>query len=147
MSWYSKVVWGEGIFLRPHHLQQHDRYLEHVVDARTRQISPYPWGFSTLEIDHDLAQQAKFSIRRAAGIMPDGTPFDIPGDSPLPAAISVPEQVQHQTVWLSLPLPAANTREVDTREAESASRFEVRHSLNLQPSWEPRDNINYIIIQ
>lgn len=123
MSWYSKVVWGEGIFLRPHHLQQNDRYLEHVVETRTRHISPYPWGFSTLEIDHDLALQSKFSVRRAAGVMPDGTPFDIPGNSPLPPAINVPDQTQQQTVWLSLPLAAANTREVDSVEAESASRF------------------------
>ena len=123
MSWYSKVVWGEGIFLRPHHLQQHDRYLEHLVDTRTRHVSPYPWGFSELEIDRDLAQQAKFSVRRAAGIMPDGTPFDIPGDSPLPPAINVPEQAQQQTVWLGLPLAAVNTREVDSQDAESASRF------------------------
>ena len=34
MSWYSKVVWAEGLFLRPHHLQQSDRYLEHLVESR-----------------------------------------------------------------------------------------------------------------
>ena len=123
MSWYSKVVWGEGIFLRPHHLQQSDRYLEHLVDTRTRHITPYPWGFAELEIDRDLAQQAKFSVRRAAGIMPDGTPFDIPGDSPLPPALNVPEQTQQTTVWLNLPLAAVNTREVDGAEQDSASRF------------------------
>ena len=33
MSWYSKVVWSEGLFLRPHHLQQNDRYLEHLVET------------------------------------------------------------------------------------------------------------------
>ncbi len=123
MSWYSKVVWGEGIFLRPHHLQQQDRYLEHLLEARTRHISPHPWGFSALEIDYDLAQQAKFCVRRATGIMPDGTPFDLPADGPLPPPISVPEQSRQQLIWLTLPLASANTREVDAREVESASRF------------------------
>ena len=33
MSWYSKVVWSEGLFLRPHHFQQSDRYLENLLDA------------------------------------------------------------------------------------------------------------------
>ena len=28
MSWDNKVVWSEGMFLRPQHFQQHDRYLE-----------------------------------------------------------------------------------------------------------------------
>ena len=31
MSWYSKVVWSEGMFLRPQHFQQQDRYLEALV--------------------------------------------------------------------------------------------------------------------
>jgi type VI secretion system protein ImpJ len=125
MSWYSKVVWAEGLFLRPHHLQQDDRYLEHLVETRVRQITPYPWGFSYLEIDRDLTQQSKFSVRRAAGVMPDGTPFDIPGDSPLPDAIDVPETAASQIVWLFMPVASPNTREVDEKSAESASRFTI----------------------
>jgi type VI secretion system protein ImpJ len=123
MSWYSKVVWREGLFLRPHHLQQNDRYLERFVESRTRYASPYPWGFSHLEIDRDLAQQSKFSVRRAVGVMPDGTPFDIPGDSPLPPPLDVPDNAANQTAWLTLPVPAPNTREVDYRGTGSASRF------------------------
>lgn len=123
MSWKNKVVWSEGLFLRPHHLQQNDRYVEGLVESRTRHVTPYPWGFSTLEIDRDLAQQSRFSVRRAIGIMPDGTPFDIPGDSPLPPPIDVPEGAAKQTVWLSMPLGAPNTREVEPAEADSASRF------------------------
>jgi type VI secretion system protein ImpJ len=123
MSWYSKVVWSEGLFLRPHHLQQNDRYLEHLVESRVRQVAPYPWGFSHLEIDRDLAQQAKFSLRRATGVMPDGTPFDIPADSPLPPPIEVPESAAGQIAWIAMPVAASNTREVDERTADSASRF------------------------
>src|SRR5258707_9197667 len=123
MSWYSKVVWSEGLFLRPHHLQQADRYIEHLVENRARHISPYPWGFSYLELDRDLAQQSKLSVRRAAGVMPDGTPFDIPGDSPLPEPLDVPESAATQIAWLSMPVAAPNTREVDQRASESASRY------------------------
>jgi len=123
MSWYSKVVWSEGLFLRPHHLQQSDRYLEHLIESRVRQITPYPWGFSYLEIDRDVLQQSKFSVRRAAGVMPGGTPFDIPGDSPLPEPLDVPDTAASQLIWLSMPVAAANTREVDDRASESASRY------------------------
>ena len=55
MSWYSKVFWSEGLFLRPHHLQQNDRYVEHLIEKRSRHVTPYPWGFEQLEIDQDLA--------------------------------------------------------------------------------------------
>jgi len=123
MSWYNKVAWTEGLFLRPHHFQQSDRYHEHLLDSRVRHTTPYPWGFSYLEIDRDLAQQSKFALRRAAGILPDGTPFDIPADSPLPPPIVVPETASQQVAWLSIPVAAANTREFDERESESAARF------------------------
>jgi len=123
MSWYNKVAWTEGLFLRPHHFQQSDRYHEHLLESRVRHATPYPWGFSYLEIDRDLAQQSKFALRRAAGVLPDGTPFDIPSDSPLPPPILVPETASQQVAWLSIPVAAANTREFDERESESAARF------------------------
>jgi type VI secretion system protein ImpJ len=125
MSWYSKVVWSEGLFLRPHHLQQNDRYLEHLTETRTRHTTAYPWGFSHIEVDLDLAQQSKFSVRRAAGVMPDGTPFDIPNDSPIPAPIEVPASAAQQTLWLSMPTAVANSREVDAPDSDTASRFAV----------------------
>src|ERR1700694_2988481 len=82
MSWYSKVFWSEGLFLRPHHLQQNDRYVEHLLERRVGQVTPYPWGFSYLEIDRDLAQQSKFALRRGGGGLPGGTPLDIPRARP-----------------------------------------------------------------
>ncbi|ORE97229.1 type VI secretion system baseplate subunit TssK [Aurantimonas sp. 22II-16-19i] len=123
MSWYSKVAWTEGLFLRQHHLQQHDRYLEKLIECRVRHLSPYPWGFSELEIDNDLAQQSKFALRRACGIMPDGTPFDMPGVSPLPDPVEVRPEAGNLFAWLSLPAALVNGRELDMAEAGSASRY------------------------
>lgn len=125
MSWYSKVSWSEGLFLRPHHFQQNDRYHEQQIQARVGHLAPYPWGFSVLEIDRDLAQQSKFGLRRAAGVMPDGLAFNAPDASPLPVPVAVPEGAAGQLIWLTLPEAAANTREVDPAE-ESASRFATR---------------------
>ena len=34
MSWYNKVIWSEGMFLRPAHFQQHNRYVENLVEMR-----------------------------------------------------------------------------------------------------------------
>ena len=86
MSWYSKVVWAEGLFPAAASPAAGRPLSRAPRGSRVRHITPYPWGFSYLEIDRDLTQQSKFSVRRAAGVMPDGTPFDIPGDSPLPDA-------------------------------------------------------------
>src|ERR1700752_944387 len=103
MSWYSKVAWSEGLFLRQHHLQQGDRYVEQFIENRTRHISPYPWGFAAIEIDRDLAHQNKFALRRASGIFQDGTPFDMPGSSPLPLAIDLPAGTEKQLIWMTMP--------------------------------------------
>ncbi len=123
MSWYSKVAWSEGLFLRQHHLQQNDRYIEQLVENRTRNVSPYPWGFAAIEIDRDLAQQNKFALRRASGIFQDGTPFDIPASSPLPLAIDMPEGTEKQLIWMTMPAASVNSREVDMAEATSGSRY------------------------
>jgi len=123
MSWYSKVAWSEGLFLRQHHLQQGDRYVEQFIENRTRNISPYPWGFAAIEIDRDLAHQNKFALRRASGIFQDGTPFDMPGSSPLPMAIDLPAGTEKQLIWMTMPAASVNSREVDMAEATSGSRY------------------------
>jgi type VI secretion system protein ImpJ len=123
MSWNAKVHWTEGLFLRPHHLQQADRYVENAIDSRARHVTPYPWGFSALEIDHDLLQQCKFGLRRGAGVMPDGGLFDFPAESPSPAPVAVPEAAAGQLIWLSMPERADNSREVSPEKAENAARF------------------------
>jgi type VI secretion system protein ImpJ len=134
MSWYSKVAWSEGLFLRPHHLQQGDRYHEYFVEQRVRHISPYPWGFAQLEIDRDLAQQSKFGLRRASGIMQDGTPFSMPDVSPLPPPIDVPEGAGNIVAWLTMPVAAPNTREIEDVANGSASRYTVASEMLIDSS-------------
>ena len=41
MSWNRKVIWSEGMFLQPQHLQQHDRYIERLIEGRTQPIAAY----------------------------------------------------------------------------------------------------------
>ena len=35
-----KVVWHEGLFMQPHHLQQQERYLEGYTWSLIREIAP-----------------------------------------------------------------------------------------------------------
>ena len=123
MSWTAKVNWTEGLFLRPHHLQQSDRYLETAIESRTRFATPYPWGFSAVEIDRDLAQQCRFALRRGTGILPDGGLFDFPAQGPAPAAVEVPENAAGQLVWLTAPAHASNAREASPEKGDNAARY------------------------
>lgn len=62
MSWNNRVVWSEGMFLRPQHFQQHDRYLETLVDGRCRSLLAGGWGFSELKLDDALLTQGKLAL-------------------------------------------------------------------------------------
>ncbi|MDO5622824.1 MAG: type VI secretion system baseplate subunit TssK [Paracoccus sp. (in: a-proteobacteria)] len=121
MSWFSKVAWKEGLFMQPQHLQQADRYHEYLVHARTRLITPYPWGVAELSIDRDRAQQGMLALRAVSGIMPDGTPFNAPDTGPLPVPAPVPDDAAGQFLWLTLPDVSPNMRDVSPYEEEGAT--------------------------
>lgn len=125
MSWYSKVAWKEGLFLQPHHLQQADRYVEKLIEARTGLLTPYPWGVAEMQLDRDLAQQGRIGLRAVAGIMPDGTPFDAPGTGPLPKPIEVPDDAADAFIWLTLPDTEINGRAVGAGAEAAAARFDL----------------------
>jgi type VI secretion system protein ImpJ len=104
MSWFSKVVWSEGLFLRPQHFQQQDRHTEWRDEIYRRQLQPNGWGFATLEVDEALLSIGKVVLRAASGILPDGTPFDFPGAHAGPIAFDFPVDARDALVVLALPL-------------------------------------------
>lgn len=53
MSYSSKVLWGEGLFLRPQHFQRQDAYHEARLFESIQAIQPYNWGVRSIRIDHD----------------------------------------------------------------------------------------------
>ncbi len=130
MTQNNKVVWSEGLFLRPQHLQQQERYLERFVELRAGNLRPYAWGFHELELEADLLAIGKLGIKRARGIFPDGTPFAMPSDDPLPPPLEVDANWRDQTVYLTLPLRSPTQPDSGRPEApaEKLFRFRVREA-------------------
>ena len=129
MSWNNRVVWSEGMFITTQHFQQHDRYLENVIDARSRPLSTAAWGFSELLIDLGLLAQGKLAIISARGLLPDGTPFDIPRDDLPPPPLEIPEDLRDAVIHLGLPLKRAGARDtVDEGEPLGGARYVARVS-------------------
>jgi type VI secretion system protein ImpJ len=126
MSSNNRIVWSEGLFLRPQHFQQQTRYFERYVEGRARQLRAHSWGFAELEIERDLLGIGKLGLRRAAGMFPDGTPFTMPDDDPLPVPLELTSQIRDQLVFLALPLRKEGARESDRRPQQSALRYHVR---------------------
>ena len=91
MSWRNRVIWSEGLFLRPQHFQQNVRYLEQYVEGRSGGLRPSAWGCDSLTVDQDMLRIGKVAISSAKGVFPDGTPFNIPDDDPPPT----PHRARH----------------------------------------------------
>ena len=121
MSWDSKVLWTEGLFVQPHHFQQADRYAEALVNGLARRLRPYAWGVSTLEIDHDVLKVGQFALKGASGLTQDGTVFRIPMADDHPPALEVPETIKDCIVYLTVPQRRQGAAEVDLSGAESSA--------------------------
>lgn len=119
MTGKRRVAWREGMFLRPQHFQQQDRYFDSQINIRVNGTGPYAWGLFDLLIDEDLATLGKFAVVRASGVMPDGTTFAIPQDMPPPPPLDMPEDTRDAVVYLTL--PAGQPGAVEFRDADSGS--------------------------
>lgn len=124
MSWDSKVLWTEGLFLQPHHFQQADRYTESLIAGLARRIAPYAWGVNSLEIDEEVLKVGQFAIKSATGLTQDGTVFRVPSAEDHPPALDVPDGVKDCVVYLTVPQRRQGAMEVDLTGAElSAARL------------------------
>lgn len=124
MSWESKVIWNEGLFIQPHHFQQSDRYTESLVAGLARHVLPYVWGVSELELDDELLKLGKFAIKSVAGMTADGAPFRAPQVDDHPPALDVPEGIKDTVVYLAVPTRRHGAVEVDFSGTEqSGSRY------------------------
>jgi type VI secretion system protein ImpJ len=124
MSWDSKVLWTEGLFLQPHHFQQSDRYTEALVAGLARRAGPYLWGVTDIEIDEEVLKFGQFALKSCSGLTPDGAVFRVPQAEDHPPALIVPEGVKDCIVYLSVPQRRKGAAEVDLTGAElSAARF------------------------
>src|SRR5689334_4600973 len=127
MSAHSRVIWSEGLFLQPQHFQQQERFFERYIEARCQPIVPNSWGFTEIEFEPDFLSIGKAALRRAAGVFPDGTPFRLPDDDPLPTPIDIGSDVRDQILFLAVPLRRLGELEADREAAgDDLVRHEVR---------------------
>jgi len=105
-----KVVWSEGLFLKPHHFQQSDKYFENVLLERIRKTTTFGWGISKISIDEEGVKNGSFMLYELEGIMPDGTLLDIGSSDPVPESRSFEEVFSPTTdsIYVFLTIPDFN---------------------------------------
>lgn len=106
MNTPSKVLWGEGLFLRPQHFQQQDRYHEARLHQRASALHPYGWGVRALVLDLEALRSDTLRVLTLSLIFPDGELYHAPDGDTLPPQVrldQLPADTQSITFHAALP--------------------------------------------
>jgi len=125
--WKNRVLWSEGLFLRPQHFQQQERFVEQLLDQRVRPALAFGWGFTELAFDTGALARGVIQVDTARGVLPDGTPFSIPDLDPPPPPIEITAAIRDQRILLAVPLvrPGAPVAAFPPVAGGSLARFEA----------------------
>lgn len=91
MKTVQKLMWGEGLFLKPQHFQRQDLYHEQRLSAGLRSVHACLWGILGLRIDRDALDSGLLRLLELRAIMQDGEQIDAPHADPLPEARGLAE--------------------------------------------------------
>ena len=123
----AKVLWGEGLFLRPQHFQLQDAYHESRLQQVASALSPHGWGLREARIDTEGLAAGTLRLLQASAIFPDGEVYSAPGADELPAPLSLHEATDAArgvTVHLALPLLDAMGGNCDTDGDKGSPRYQ-----------------------
>jgi type VI secretion system protein ImpJ len=102
----SKVLWGEGLLLRPQHFQRQDHYHEQCLLRSIKAVHPYAWGVEALQVDRAALASSMLRLLALAVRFQDGELVDAPETDALPEAVDLsllPPSQQSITYYVALP--------------------------------------------
>ncbi|MDO8072352.1 type VI secretion system baseplate subunit TssK [Janthinobacterium sp. SUN176] len=143
MGMAAKVLWGEGLFLRPQHFQRQDQYHEARLHHTASALHPYLWGVAHMEWDLAALKTGTLRLQALSAIFRDGEVFEALGDGatgsdtlPPPVDLeALPPAVQEVTYYAALPILNGEgmnyTAQASTAGTPAATRF--AHTLRATP--------------
>jgi type VI secretion system protein ImpJ len=127
MRQMQKPLWTKGVLLTPQHMQTQDRFLEDLLAFQVSSLSFFPWGFHRLVIDREALAGGSLALHGAAGLMPDGLAFDMPGADTLPPPRPLDDDwVGDRTaldIFLAIPEHRPGGRNVSVASADRGTRY------------------------
>lgn len=136
----NRVVWNEGLFIKPQHFQQQQRNLEYFLDERITAVSRYLYGITEITLNPEYLSFGRIALESAAGIMPDGTVFRLPQEDTLPDALEISDSsLANQIVYLAVALRSDAMTEVDWPDAPGSGRYNMA-SQEVRDIHSPQGN-------
>lgn len=78
MAFWTEIHWSEGMFLRPHHLQAGQRWMETILRAGLNAARPFAWGSLTFEIAEEPLEKFTLRLDKCELRLKDGTWVCVP---------------------------------------------------------------------
>ena len=132
MAESGKPIWYQGMFMRPQHFQQQERYWETFVNEHLSGQFGYGWGLRQLEIDQAALEVGSFHITQLVVTLPDGTPLSAPGVADLPPPRTFRMEAAGKRVMLALPIRRTDAPEVSSSDSAEHERRWRRLSVSLR---------------
>lgn len=132
MSTKNRVIWREGLFIKPQHFQQQQRHQDYITESILKSYISHFWGLSSLILSDELYSLGRIGIKEASGVMPDGTIFSMPHQDILPQPIDIKNisDGDNNIVYLAFPLVNSTVNEVSTEH--SGNRLLSRYSDSME---------------
>ncbi|MGP5203037.1 type VI secretion system baseplate subunit TssK [Psychrobacter aquimaris] len=129
----NRVLWGEGLFLRPQHFQIQDTYHDSQRALSMMLVNPYAYGISDVQIDTQLLESNLLSFQSIYAVLPDGTIYQAPRTDTLPKAITLDTQDNGDEVFvfLSLEMVHSGGSNIQTDRSDNPARY-VRGAIETQ---------------
>lgn len=128
-----RVLWGEGLFLRPQHFQMQDIYHNSQRALSVMLAHPYAYGIADLQIDKQLLESNMLSFDSLYAVLPDGTIYQAPRTDALPKPITLDTQNNGDEIYvfLSLEIAHSNGNNIQLESSSNPARF-IRGSVEAQ---------------
>lgn len=138
----GKPLWLEGMFLRPQHLQQYDRWIETSLEHRVKDQAPYGWGVKALDFDPEALRIGQVQIANADLVFPDGTVFNTSLMHRVAGAREITSEHQGKKLFLAVPLKSVGGLEVG-EETPGSQRYvrNMSEARNTAEADRPAANI------
>ena len=121
----EKILWGEGLFLRPQHFQLQDRYHEQHLNHTIRATIAFAYGIQQLRFDEAQLNTHLLALEKVQMIWQDGEIYAAPSQDLLPEPIQLDELQMdaEMLIYLALPIVQANKCNVCFDEKLQPSRY------------------------
>lgn len=142
----NRVIWREGLFIRPQHFQQNDRYYSYELMTRTYQARQNNWGFFDFKINEHLLSTSKIVLENASGIMPDGTLFDV-NIKEVSLTLDITNSDIGKYIYLSLPINIKDSDEVYFEEQKNLlTRYKSKTLSNVSNTNAGEDSSSDLLV-